>query len=160
MTNLSDRDSAVIRAEEAVAAARSLLTRAEANLSRLTAKPKPEIDTSLQREIDCSGCNKPIAVGAPVAYLLVTEGFERGVGEMKMKLPVCVDDSCLQAVAEKRPVGLASEIIKSWSNPEFRNPAPCKNCGRVMVIESRGKPNKYCDRRCKQQFENRSRKLA
>ena len=130
-----------------------------AELAELTAKPIPDPDPSLQREITCAGCSEPIAASDPCALILVTDSFEPGVAGYKTKQPVHLVDSCLQQLAERRPIGLVSEIKKSWSNPEFHPATPCKNCGRVLAVESRGRKSRYCSDRCRVQFGNRTSAL-
>ena len=155
---MTDRKQ-IIRIEQQIANLEQLLAGYRAELAQLTAKPTPKPDPSLQREITCAGCREPIAASDPCALILVSESFEPGVAALKTKQPVHLEDSCLQKLSERRPVGQLSEILKSWSNPEFHPPRPCKNCGRVLAVEKRGRASRYCSDRCRVQFGNRTARL-
>jgi hypothetical protein len=97
-------------------------------------------------------------VGESAVYIVAGDGPEAGFGDSFVKKPIHLSDSCLNSL--RRPLGLITQLKQSLTAPDFRDPAPCKNCGRELLVERRGKTVKYCGRRCKQQFENRSRKAG
>lgn len=156
---MTDTKKQIYLIERQIENLEQLLAGYRSELAALTAKPIPDPDPSLQREITCAGCREPIAPSDPCALILLSESFEPGVAAHKTKQPVHLVDSCLEKLRERRPVGLVSEILKSWTNPEFHPPCHCKNCGRVLAVEKRGRASRYCSDRCRVQFGNRTSAL-